>query len=318
MLEFICTVPLLSALFSACAPPLPLATGYVEGEYVLIAPVAVARIEEIAVARGDRVARGQTLVRTETRDAVAARAEAQAALAAAEARLENLLIGRRAEEIRVIEAALASARAQAAIAEKEVARIRNLNDRGIAPEAQLDAAISQVQVAHARVAEVEANLAVARLPARPKEIEAARAAVDQARARLETTTWQLERRTLSAPAAGRVFEVLHEVGEIAGPSAPVLSLLPDGAVKLRLYVPESAVAGIGIGTRLAVSCDGCAPGTTATVTYVADAPEFTPPVIYSLENRQKLVYLVEARPDAGAQVLKPGQIVDVDYTDPLE
>jgi HlyD family secretion protein len=47
------------------------------------------------------------------------------------------------------------------------------------------------------------------------------------------------------------------------------------------------------------------------VTYVADSPEFTPPVIYSLENRQKLVYLVEARPDAGAEALKPGQIVDV-------
>ena len=49
---------------------------------------------------------------------------------------------------------------------------------------------------------------------------------------------------------------------------------------------------------LDVHCDGCAPDDlTARVTYVSDGPEFTPPVIYSLENRQKLVYLVEARPE---------------------
>ena len=52
-------------------------------------------------------------------------------------------------------------------------------------------------------------------------------------------------------------------------------------------------------------------GRSATVTYVADEPEFTPPVIYSLNNRQKLVYLVEARPEGDGTMLRPGQIVDV-------
>ena len=58
-------------------------------------------------------------------------------------------------------------------------------------------------------------------------------------------------------------------------------------------------------------CDGCPDGLTATVSYVADEPEFTPPVIYSVENRQKLVYRVEARPGPDARALRPGQIVDV-------
>jgi HlyD family secretion protein len=47
------------------------------------------------------------------------------------------------------------------------------------------------------------------------------------------------------------------------------------------------------------------------VSYISPEPEFTPPVIYSLETRQKLVYLVEARPEADAQRLQPGQIVDM-------
>ena len=149
------------------------------------------------------------------------------------------------------------------------------------------------------------------MPARPKEIEAAQAAVAQARAGRDAAAWQLSQRTLSAPSAGTVFDILRTEGEIAGPQAPVLSFLPDGAVKLRLYMPEAAVSKVRPGTELTVHCDGCADGEGATVTYVSDAPEFTPPVIYSLENRQKLVYLVEARPDTGATRLKPGQIVDV-------
>ena len=95
----------------------------------------------------------------------------------------------------------------------------------------------------------------------------------------------------------------------------MVSLLPEGAVKLRLFVPETAISAIARGSRLQVRCDGCPDGLTATVSYVADGPEFTPPVIYSLENRQKLVYLIEARPDAGSD-LKPGQIVDVALPEP--
>ena len=78
-----------------------------------------------------------------------------------------------------------------------------------------------------------------------------------------------------------------------------MSILPDGAYKLVVFVGETDVAGIAPGAVLAVRCDGCPDGLTATVTYVSDEPEFTPPVIYSLENRQKLVYRIEARPAAG-------------------
>src|SRR5690606_15086306 len=110
----------------------------------------------------------------------------------------------------------------------------------------------------------------------------------------------------------RVDDVIRNPGDTAGPTAPVVSLLPDGAVKLRVYVPEPRFSAIHVGSKLSVRCDGCAAGLSATVSYVSKDPEFTPPVIYSLQTRQKLVYLVEARPDAGAEALQPGQIVDVD------
>ena len=310
MTAFICAVPLLSALFSSCAPPPPFATGYVEGDYVLVAPVATAQIDRLNVARGDRVAAGDVLVEMERRDAEIALSEAAAALAQAESQLANLREGRRPEEIRVIEATLASARAQAAEASRAAERLKSLAERGAATATQADDAATAATVARAKVAEAEANLAVARLPARPQEIAAAEAAVEGAAAAKALAGWNLDKRRLTAPADGTIFDVIRTQGELAGPSAPVVSMLPDGAVKLRLYVPETAISAIAPGSELAVNCDGCAPGLGAVVTYVADAPEFTPPVIYSLENRQTLVYLIEARP-AGATGLKPGQIVDV-------
>ena len=74
---------------------------------------------------------------------------------------------------------------------------------------------------------------------------------------------------------------------------------------------EPELSTLRLGAELAVRCDGCPPELTAEVSYISDEPEFTPPVIYSVENRQTLVYRVEARPPAGSHILRPGQIVDV-------
>ena len=312
MTGLLCSLPLAATLIQACAPAPPLATGYVEGEFVLAAPVETARLETLAVRRGDVVEAGGVLGSLEKRDAEIAVAQARAALAEARMKLENLRTGRREEEIAVLEAALVSANAQASEAERTLERQQNLIKRGATTAALLEDAVTAAEVAKARVAEARANLSVARLPARPAEISAAEAGVEQARAALENAEWRLSQRQLTIPVAGTVYDIIRNPGEIAGPQAPVLSVLPQGAVKLRVYVPEQALERISVGSRLSVNCSNCPDGLTASVTYIAPDPEFTPPVIYSIDNRQKLVYLVEAAPDEGARQLKPGQIVDVD------
>ncbi len=310
-MSMLCAIPLAASLFSACAGPGPLAVGYVEGDYVLLAPIETAEIRSVAVARGDRVEAGATIAALETADAEIAVHQAEAALAQAEAQLADLKLGRRPEEIAVLEAQVRSARAQAEEARRVLARIEDLFKRGIATRAQYDEALTQVEVAEAAIGQAEANLSVARLPAREEAIRAAEGQVGQARAALDQAKWRLGKRTLAAPAAGRVDDLIRTAGDLAGPTAPVLSLLPDGAVKLRLYVPEPQFASVAVGRLLEVRCDGCGEGLTARVSYVSSEPEFTPPVIYSLETRQKLVYLVEARPEGSATGLQPGQIVDV-------
>lgn len=310
-MDMLCALPLAASLFSACAPPAPLAVGYVEGEFVLLAPIEVAQVADVAVRRGDRVAPGSTVVTLDSGDAEIAVAQAAAALAQAQAQLADLKVGKRPEEIAVLEATVRSARAQAAEAQRVLDRVQDLYPKGIATRAQLDEATTQLEVANAAIGQAEANLAVAHLPARPEAINAADNQVKQARAALDQANWRLSKRRLTAPAAGRIDDVIRNPGDLAGPSAPVVSMLPDGAVKLKVYVPETHFSSIALGTELDVRCDGCKAGLKAKVSYVSPDPEFTPPVIYSLETRQKLVYLIEARPEGDAAGLQPGQIVDV-------
>lgn len=310
-MSLLCALPFAASLFAACAAP-PAVVGYVEGEYVRLGPVDVARIERLSVRQGDRVAAGRELVVLERTDAEHAVAEARAQLAQARAELSDQRVGRRPEEIAVIEANLASARAEVREAERALERRQDLFRRGVSAQADLDQAQTARDVAQARVRELTANLAVARLPARADALAALDQRVAFAEAALKQAEWRLAQRTLMAPRDGRISEVVRWPGELAGPTAPVLVLLPDGAARLVFFAGEADRAAYAMGRTVMVACTGCPPDLRATVSYVAAEPEFTPPVIYSADTRAKLVYRIEARPDpAGAAHLAPGQIVDV-------
>jgi len=313
-MSLLCSLPLAAQLFSSCAQA-PLAVGYVEGDYVLLAPIEVAQVQTVSVKRGDRVMPGTPVVTLESDDAKIAVAQAEAALAQAQAQLADLQVGKRPEEIAALKAAVDMAKAQAADAKRKYDRASDLFKRGAGTQADYDTAAATLETSDAQVGQAEANLAVGGLPARPETIKAADNQVKQAQSALEQAQWRLSKRSLAAPSPGRVNDVIRNPGDTAGPTAPVISMLPDGAVKLSVYIPESAFSSVKIGTLLSVRCDGCGAGLRARVSYVSPDPEFTPPVIYSLENRQKLVYLVEARPEGDESVLQPGQIVDVDLAD---
>ena len=307
-MTFICSLPLIGLLFTNCLPPEPLATGYVEGDYVLIAPIEVVQIAAIPVKRGDHVEFDQPVAILERRDAEIAVAEAKANRAKAESQLANLTQGARPEKIDTLKASLAAAQFNAEEAKRDLERQQTLAKRGTVSKSHVDHAHTANDVAQAKVEELKANLAFVRLPARKDEIDAARAAVEQARAALDAAEWRLSKRTLEARQAGLVVDVIRDLGEIAGPQAPILSILPDNGTKLRLYLPEKDLALVRVGSLLDIECDSCKAGLTARVNYISEGPEFTPPVIYSLENRQKLVYQIEAKPHEGS-TLKPGQII---------
>ena len=122
----------------------------------------------------------------------------------------------------------------------------------------------------------------------------------------------MDQRRAAAPVAGLVSDTYARPGETINAGNPVVELLPPQNVLVRFFVPEIELASLHIGDHLVISCDGCAADLAATITFIAPQPEYTPPVIYSENNREKLVYLVEAHPPLEqAMQLKPGQPVDV-------
>lgn len=301
-----------AAVLAGCgdAPPAGW-SGYVEAEYVRVAGPIGGSLARLEVARGDSVAAGAPLFTLESEQERAARAEAQARLQRAQAVLANLEKARRPPEIAAARAQLAQAQAVLQEADRELVRGRRLVADGFLSPQKLDELTAARDTGRARVAELEAQLAVVNLPARADEIAAARAEVKAAVDVAAQAQWRLDQKTQTAPAAARVVDTLFRPGEWVPAGAPVVSLLPPENVKVRFFVPEPALATLRIGQRVGVRCDGCPAPIEATVTFIAPQAEFTPPVIYSRENRARLVFLVEARPVAVRPELHPGLPVEV-------
>lgn len=298
------------AMFGADTSGQAIYYGYVEGEYARVAPREGGALRELLVSRGDKVVAGQIIYVLEAENETAARDDTFARVAQAEAQLENLRKGRRQPEIDALIAQRSQAEAAAKLSETQMRRQERLIGSPAFAQERLDEARSIFERDRAKIVELTAQIATARLAARSDEITAAEAMVSAARAMLHQAEWRLGQRTLVAPADAVVVDTLFVAGEYVSAGAPVVSLLPPGNVKLRFFVPEKVLSQLSVGAEVAVRCDGCTPGLTARISYIAPQAEYTPPVIYSRETRVKLVYLIEARPVAAAR-LNPGQPVDV-------
>lgn len=303
----------LALLIAGCgeeAPPYH--QGYAEAEYVRVALPFAGTLERLNVQRGMQVKAGDPLFILESENEAAMRREAEERLRNAEAQLANLTKGRRPTEIAAIRAQLAQAQAVLELSEAQLKRAAQLLAQGFIAREKYDEVRAARDRDRARVAQLKADLATAQLPARPDEIKAAEAAVEAAKANLAQAAWRLEQKSATAPVAALVADTYFVNGEWVNAGVPVVSLLPPQNVKVRFFVPETILGGLRVGQELSVACDGCVEPISAQVSFIAPQAEFTPPVIYSRENRARLVFLIEARPVLQDAVkLHPGQPVEV-------
>jgi len=168
-------------------------------------------------------------------------------------------------------------KATLANAQQTYDRAASLSKTGSGTQANLDSAVSALRVAEARVA---------------------------------TSETRLSRRKGFAPVAGTIQQIYFREGEMVAAQRPVLSIMPPGNMKLRFFVPETELPKLAIGDTVRIACDNCAADLTAKIYFIATSAEYTPPVIYSLEERNKLVYLIQARPSR-PDALRVGQPIDV-------
>ena len=246
--------------------------GYAEGEDAFIGAPQPGWIASIAVKRGDVVKKGEVLFTLDDTQQLALRDEAKAALAQARAQLEQ-------------------AQAKLAYATKELHRQRKLVHAHAGTKSALDLAQNNYDETAAQISQIKA------------QERAAKATLDNAE-------YQLSQRKITARVSGRVEDIYFRIGEYVPASTPVISLLPPQNVFVRFFVPEKQFAKVKMGQSVHISCDNCAKNLIAKITFIAQQEEFTPPVIFSIANRDKLVFKLEARAKGGL-ALNPGQPVDV-------
>ena len=141
-------------------------------------------------------------------------------------------------------------------------------------------------------------------------LDSAISALRVAEARVNTSQTRLARRSGFAPVGGTVQQIYFREGEMVSAQRPVLSIMPPGNMKVRFFVAETELPKLAIGDEIRVTCDNCAADLTAKIYFIATTAEYTPPVIYSLDERNKLVYLIQARPSR-PDSLRVGQPISV-------
>lgn len=186
--------------------------GYVEGEYVYVAPPLAGALTVLPVQRGMTVKTGDALFELEHEAENAARKEAADRLAQARARLENLKKGKRPSELDAIAARLQQAKVSLQLAESELKRVEKLYHDKVVSIDEFDRARASRDLFSAQVAEFSAELATGRLGARDDEIKATAAEVDAAAAALARADWSLAQKRQASPADAVVHDTLYRVG----------------------------------------------------------------------------------------------------------
>ena len=245
--------------------------GYGEGDSAFVAAPQPGWIETLNVERGKTVRSGDLLFVLDTTAQEASRNEAEATLAQTKA-------------------SLAQEQSNLTYTRTELTRQNGLARANAGTPAQRDQALTNYQQSAARIAQLNAQIA-------------------QMQASLNGASYSLSQRRIVAQTEGPVQDIYFRPGEYVPGSTPVVSILPPANVYVRFFVPQSELAGVKLGDRVEVNCDGCKP-MRAEITFIAAQVEFTPPVIFSVENREKLVFKLEAR-SPGGLAIHPGQPVTV-------
>jgi len=156
------------------------------------------------------------------------------------------------------------------------------------------------------------NLMRAHSATSQKDLDRARSERDQVREEVTRAEWDLSQMHQLAPADSIVFDTLYREGEWVANGKPVLVLLPPGNIKARAFLPQSEASKLQINDKVRVHVDSIAEELSAKVSFISPHLEYTPPVIYSRESREKLLVMIEAlfEPELAAK-LHPGQPLDL-------
>ncbi|HUP35786.1 MAG TPA: efflux RND transporter periplasmic adaptor subunit [Candidatus Limnocylindria bacterium] len=293
--------------------PLVSVTGTIEAIQVDVSARIAGRIVERPVDEGDRVTAGQLLVRLDEAEQAAEVRRQEAAVRTAQSSLDDLQAGARREELEDARAALQSASATREWTERDFRRAEGLFRQTLIAAQEVDRARQAYDVALAQEKSARQKLLLLEAGSRPDQVETARGQLAQARNALEVAKTRLKEMTIFSPLDGVVLRKNLEVGELANPGVPILTLMKPSDIWVRAYVPEEEVARIKVGSPARIAVDGYpARRFPGRITEIASEAEFTPRNVQTRKERVNLVFRIKIAVDNPEGILKPGMPADAD------
>lgn len=304
------TACMLAAAGCSGGRALPDGSGTIECTQVLVAPQVAGRIARLPAREGMALKAGDVVAQIDTADYDLRRAEADAALANAQAQLDLVTAGSRDEDVQRSKALVREAEAAARAAEADRKRIEEVFAKGSATAKQMDDARALSERMAAALDAAQQQLARVTRGSRQEEIRIAQTQVDLAKARLAIAAKAQADCTVRAPMGGMVTTRVREEGEVVAAGAPLVALSRLDEVWLTLFVPEPRLAGVKIGNKAWVKVDGSGERIEGRVTFVSPEAEFTPRNVQTREERAKLVFRVRVTVTNPNGMLKPGMPAD--------
>jgi HlyD family secretion protein len=255
------------------------------------------RITELAVQRGQVLAAGAPIAKQDDSLDKQARTVDARAIAVAQADLDLVKAGSRAEDVRAAEAQLMAAKAAETNAKTELAREQGLVAKGALPGANLDSLTAQLAAATGARQAQEQRVIALRKGARAEEIDRASARVAQAQEALALDDTRIGKRALAAPADGVVQDLYLQAGEMAGAGVPVVSVIDTKRPYADVFVPVPDAPRVKIGDRAHLTVEGLDGDANGVVELIYPEAEFTPKFVYSPRERPNLMVRVRVRLD---------------------
>jgi HlyD family secretion protein len=248
--------------------------GRIEATSYDVATNRAGRLAAVNVREGDLVELGQILAQIDTKELKAQKAEAEAALEMAR------------ESEHVATSHVAERESDLKLSKLELARTRNLAERSVVSQQQLDEIGARAETAGASRRGAE------------EQVHTAKAAIRQAEAHLERIQVEIDESTIESPIAGRVLYRLAEPGEVLAVGGKVVTVLDLNDLYMTIFLPTEEAGRVGIGAEARIVLDAVPDLVLpAVVSFVAPEAQFTPKEVETRKEREKLMFRVKVKPD---------------------
>ncbi|HZK55084.1 MAG TPA: HlyD family efflux transporter periplasmic adaptor subunit [Desulfosporosinus sp.] len=301
-------------------------SGTIEGTDLPVQPELGGRIVDLPVQEGQMIKAGDIVAKLEDSQAKISLDTAKGQQTQAQAKLDDLLGGARAEEIRRLKGLLAQANATAAglalnvkFEENNLTEDQKLLDDDAMSQQMVDAqrnkrdtVKAQYQGALANGNAVQASIDQALAGNTKTTIKAQRAAVDIVAQSVKAAELMLSKLTIKSPASGQVIYKHVELGQVVNPGTTLVTILDPNDLWIKVFIPEAKLDQVKVGGTVSIAVDSYSDKTfKGDILYISNQAEFTPKNVQTKEERTTTVYAVKIRIPEGKEQLKAGMPADV-------